>query len=209
MYSNNNSLEISNLTCERGYKELFNDISLKVDCGEIVHIRGENGSGKSTLINAICGNFQFTIGDIRWNGKDIRSDFSDYVANIAYLGHKNGLKELLTPRENLEFFMILNGIDGNLETEEAISILNITAFLDTPIYQLSAGQKQRIALARILISNVPVWLLDEPGASLDENGIGALETMIKNHSISHGLVIYTSHQYLDFGDNIPKFVELS
>ena len=184
----------------------------------MLQLLGENGVGKSTLIRTIAGLTQPVSGTIQWNGEPIKELGSDYHAHLQYLGHKIGLCQSLTARENLMFFDHFkiphgsfdpsNSDMGNPDIDQTLQYFNATEFANLPCYQLSAGQKQRIALARIQRSGSQLWLLDEPATALDQMGVQLLQEIMLNHCNQGGMIIFTSHQQLDLDMDHLNQIEL-
>jgi len=192
MYPSESCLEVSNLSCERGFRSLFNNLCFTLKAGEAAHIAGLNGAGKTTLLRAIAGLLQPESGEITLNGDPI----PEQQAGVAWLGHKIALKDNLTARENLEFAEAIQGITSCNTIDYCIKLLNMIDYCDAPVARLSAGQKQRIALARIIRTDAQLWLLDEPATALDGDGARILQRLIEQHTEKNGIVLYTGHQPL-------------
>ncbi len=187
-------LQVIDLACRRGDRRLFSGLSFDLDPGTLLHVRGCNGSGKTTLLRALCGLFTPDAGEIRWQGEASRSS-DDYRANLLYCGHLNGIKGDLTGLENLRVSATL---DGNpIEDEQlwsALAHMGLMGYEDLPVTALSQGQKKRVALARLLVSKAPLWILDEPFTALDADAVERLQGLIAEHVTTDGLVILTTHQ---------------
>ena len=171
---------------------MFDKLCFRLEAGEMAHVAGLNGAGKTTLLRAIAGLFQSESGEITLNGEPV----PEQQARIAHLGHKIALKGNLTARENLEFAEAIQGTTSCSTVDYCINLLNMKDYCDTPIARLSAGQKQRIALARIIRTDAQLWLLDEPATALDSDGIRILQRLIEQHAQKNGMVLYTGHQPL-------------
>ena len=171
MEANMRKLNISNLTCYRSGNEIFNDISFSLKEGEICLLTGSNGSGKTTFLRVLSGLIPPTSGLIEYN--DLRS-LSD---NFYILGHRLGIKDEATPYEDLFFWSSVYGYKNFEDTLDRVGLINCK-FLKCKY--LSQGQKQRLAISRLLISKKPIWLLDEPISSLDRDGI----SLLKDKSLS-------------------------
>jgi heme exporter protein A len=202
------SLELNNVVCERGFHGLFPPLGFVAIEGSAVQIAGANGSGKTTLLRAIAGLHQPSQGEIKWQGVPIESEESRYDRETDYLGHKSGLNADLTPLENLKFQQSLRSSDktpksnpspkpytGSLAAQ-SLEQVGANHYSHLATHLLSAGQKQRVSLARLLMNNLGIWLLDEPATSLDRDGIKMLETMLSEHTRHGGILIFTSHQDL-------------
>lgn len=188
-------LEVSNLTCIRGDRPLFSGLDLAVNAGEWLHVRGENGVGKTSLLRLLAGLAQPAAGDIRWDGHPIRQADEEYRRNLLFLGHHGALKEELTGLENLEFSAALDG--GALSESEAIAALHrfgLKGREELPVRFLSAGQKRRVLLARLLTRKAKLWVLDEPFTALDTKAVDMLAALIGEHLVGGGMAVLTSHQ---------------
>ncbi|MDH5472669.1 MAG: cytochrome c biogenesis heme-transporting ATPase CcmA [Gammaproteobacteria bacterium] len=187
-------LRIQNIACTRGYRELFTDLNLLLESGQILRVEGENGSGKTSLLRILAGLAQPESGDVLWNGLGIEHVDACYSHDLLYLGHKPGIKFELTPVENLCMFTSLFGTKSENGIEDALYQLGLYGFEDVPCSNLSAGQKRRVALAQLLMSKARLWILDEPYTSLDVAAIAFLESVFKKHVQNGGMLIITSHQ---------------
>ncbi len=185
-------LEARGLTVRRGFRLLFEGLDLDLGSGEILQLTGPNGSGKSTLMRVIAGFSQADTGSIRW--RDLPEN--PEPANLLnYHGHRDGLREALTPAENLAFAGALLG--GDLaEIPVALEKLGVSALADLPVQVLSAGQRRRVALARLLVAPRPLWLLDEPFAALDSDGQARVTALLADHARQGGMAIVATHQPL-------------
>jgi heme exporter protein A len=193
--ASNNRLSADRLQCVRGERMLFKDISFNLASGSLLYIEGVNGSGKTTLLRAISGLSLPHAGIVRWNDAEIKSLAEDYVSQALYIGHLTGIKEELTPIENLQFLTTLIG--SNVSSEDAMAALdklNIARCADLPTRVLSQGQKRRVALARLWLAKSPLWILDEPFTALDTAAIQVLTNHIEEFTHNGGIVVLTSHQ---------------
>lgn len=193
-------LTAEGLACERGERTLFQGIGFALHGGEALQIEGRNGSGKTTLLRVICGLTRPSAGCLRWGGRDVQKDTSEYFGQLSYVGHHAGVKDDLTPLENLEFSMALSG-HNTLDPDVALERVGLpVACEDIPCRKLSAGQRRRVALARLLLSDHPLWVLDEPLTALDAGGRRMLEQLVQNHLERGGMAVVTSHHALELGD---------
>jgi len=185
-------LEARGLTIRRGYRLLFEALDLDLGAGDVLQLTGPNGAGKSTLMRILARFSQPDAGSIRWPG--LGED--DEVATLLhYHGHREGLREALTPAENLAFAAgILGGDATRILT--ALERLGADSLADLPVQVLSAGQRRRVALARLLVAPRPVWLLDEPLAALDVAGQALVGDLIAAHVLAGGMAIVATHQPL-------------
>lgn len=192
-------LDAVNLSCVRGDRPLFRDLSFTLDPGQILHVRGENGRGKTSLLRILGGLAMPAEGKIRWSGRDIQDLGDEFSRNLAYVGHQNGLQGELSAQENLRFTL---GTDGKAGAEltkriaEALAYLGLSRFRDLPSKLLSQGQKRRVALARLLLLERSLWVLDEPFTALDTQSCAQVSGLLERHARDGGLVILASHQEL-------------
>lgn len=188
-------LNASNLSCVRGERSLFSGVDLAVDAGEWLHVRGANGSGKTSLLRLLAGLSQPADGEIRWGGKPVAEDAQAFRADLLYLGHHAAVKEELTGLENLQLASSLDGAE--LPRAEAVAALRrfgLQGREDLPVRFLSAGQKRRVLLARLLARKARLWILDEPFTALDTRAVQMLGALIGEHVGAGGMAVVTSHQ---------------
>jgi heme exporter protein A len=188
-------LEARGLSCMRGERMLFHDLHLRVSNGECLHIRGENGVGKTSLLRLLTGLSKPKSGTILCNGESIGRDISAYHRDLLFLGHRDALKEDLTALENLQLYAAIDDIQ--LRDDQALAALwrfGLRGREHLPVSCLSAGQKRRVLMARMLTRQARLWILDEPLNALDIHAVQALEALIADHIEQGGLVIMTSHQ---------------
>ena len=188
-------LEVINLQCTRGDRRLFSGVGFTLCKGELLHLYGHNGSGKTTLMRTLCGLVAPTEGEVCWNAVSIRKQRDEYAAELLYLGHKNGLKDDLTGVENLLVACRLSGISvTENQAWDVLEQMGLRGHEDLPARVLSQGQQKRVALARLLMSEAPLWILDEPFVGLDVAAVALLEQVLANHVAKGGMVILTTHQ---------------
>ena len=203
-------LEALNLGCTRGDRRLFKDLNFFINSGELIELHGANGSGKTSLLRILCGLAAPAEGEVRWRGELIRSLGEEYSASIAYMAHQNGVKDELSAIENLR---IGCGVAGNpLSTFDAQAILEqvgLSRQQNLPARSLSAGQRRRVALARLLASKATVWILDEVLTSLDDAAIKLSRRFIGDHLSKGGLAIIATHQELDLVADRVQRIELT
>jgi len=198
-------LEAAELECERGARILFRGISFVLRPGELLRVAGANGSGKTSLLRILCGLARPSAGEVRWKGQPIASLKEDYARELVYIGHAPAVKDDLTPRENLEISCRLAGQATSREARAAA--LERLGVPELPVRKLSQGQRRRAALARLLVSEAPLWLLDEPFAALDADGISNLNGLIGKHVSRGGAIAFTTHQ--DSGIAATRVIELT
>jgi heme exporter protein A len=192
-------LEAADLEIWRGERCLCLGLGFKVRAGELALVRGPNGSGKTTLIRVLAGLGLLEAGKIHWRGRSIRKAGSEYRAELAYLGHLNGIKAALTPLENVHAALALNARVQRQALRAALRRVGLERFAEVDCRALSAGQKRRVALARLLIADVPLWFLDEPLTSLDVEGVALVEGMLGEHLANGGIAVVATHQPLNAG----------
>jgi heme exporter protein A len=184
------------LFCERDERILFSDLHFDLTGGELVQIKGSNGSGKTSLLRILCGLNEDFSGEILWKGAPVADVREDFLASMIYIGHRAGVNRILTPRENLRWSASLQAPADDKQIVEALGRLGLRAYEDIPCRNLSAGQTQRVALARLLISRASVWILDEPFTTLDVHGVKNLENLLAEHVSAGGAVMLTTHHPL-------------
>ena len=188
-------LEALALTCIRGEKQLFTDLSFQVNPGQCLHVRGENGVGKTSLLRLLTGLSKPESGNVLWNQQSISSEPQTYHRDLLFLGHRDALKEDLTALENLKMYAAID--DVALSDENAMAALRrfgLSGREHLPIHFLSAGQKRRVLMARLVTHQARLWILDEPFNALDAHAVAELEALITDHLMLGGIVILTSHQ---------------
>ncbi len=193
-------LTISNLTVQKNNRNIFKNFSITLIPGCCLVVRGVNGSGKTTLVKTLAGLIKPNHGEILRDEKPIIINELHEIVN--YIGHKNGIKQELTVEENLKFYA--NELDSTPTLMAAIMYFGLEPYMEMPVYQLSEGWKRRVALARLMINQAPLWLLDEPTSNLDEEAVRLLINLITIRCNQEGIVIITSHQSLP----IPHAQEL-
>ena len=203
-----NGLSVSHLTCERGYRELFNDLSFELVPGEILHIKGENGAGKTSLLRIIAGLALPVTGEISFDGYNCRKYRSEYNEQTAFMGHKLGIKLELTPVENIRSYCELSVPRTDQQILDTLEKVGLYGFEEMYCNQLSAGQKRRVALAQIILSDSRLWILDEPFTSLDVIGVDFFLQMIQQHVDKGGMVLLTTHQEVNLENCITKYLQL-
>ena len=190
-------LEVSNLSCSRGDHRLFSGLNLALLPGQIMQVQGENGKGKTSLLRTLCGFLLPDEGQITWCGSDVRKLAEEYFANLLYLGHHNAIKDELSGLENL---LISAGLAGIVLDEKsalaALRRMGLKGRERLPTKVLSQGQRRRVALARLLVGNAKLWVLDEPLTALDVGAVALIQELMGEHLANQGMVIFTTHQPL-------------
>ncbi|MCH9694792.1 MAG: cytochrome c biogenesis heme-transporting ATPase CcmA [Gammaproteobacteria bacterium] len=196
----------SDLTLIRGERCLFEGLSFALEPGQLLLLEGENGSGKTSLMRAIAMLLSLESGEICWNGEPVLSQRQEYHGALVWLAHRTGLKGDLTLVENLRFENALRP-QNRIDIDEVLSRLGIGRLKSLPVRSLSAGQQRRVALARMLLADVPLWLLDEPFTNLDRNGRLLVMQLVEEHLDGGGLCVMAAHQDVSV-DALVKRVSL-
>ena len=196
-------LIVNNLSCQRGYKLLFENLSFELNSGEVLKVSGPNGSGKTSLMKILAGLSSFETGSIDYDDTKINSE--RYNLDFLYLGHLAALSPELSCLENLKYTMRLGNDNLDLDFSDALEKVGLKKFENELVGKLSAGQKKRIALSLLFITQSRVWLLDEPFSALDSKAIKIIETRVEDHCNSGGICILTTHQEC----NIKNLKEIS
>jgi heme exporter protein A len=189
-------LEVTGLSCRRGGRPVFGDLSFVLAKGELLALTGRNGSGKTTLLRALALLVPADAGAIRWQGADVAADRETWRRRIAWLGHLDGLKGDLTLAENVATACHLRE-EGAEGVDAALAAFDLGALADRPVRTLSAGQRRRAALARVVAAGAPLWLLDEPLNALDAPSQTALSAALGRHLAAGGLAIAATHAPID------------
>lgn len=189
-------LTIQHLSCERGYRQLFTDLQLEIHAGEVVRIAGPNGAGKSTLLKVLSGISTDYSGEILFQGQPVDACRDDFLRHLCFLGHAKAVKKNLTPLENLRWFQALYPCKAEVSIHAALEHVGLGAYEDSLCGQLSAGQQQRVALARLVMSDASLWILDEPFTAIDKQGVSEFENLISEYAQLGGAVLITTHHHL-------------
>ena len=182
-----------NLACRRGERLVFQGLDFRLPAGGALILSGPNGSGKSSLLRILATLLDPAAGRLSWGGAPVAGDSAGYRALIHYVGHLDGVKPALNPREMLLFWAALRGA-ARPAVDVALAAFALEPIADWPCRWLSAGQRRRLALARLIAAPAPVWLLDEPTAALDSDGEARLAAAIKAHRAAGGRVAVATHQ---------------
>jgi len=194
-----NRLEARELQCIRDDRVLFENLSFDVCSAQVLLLEGANGCGKTSLLRILCGIRMQDQGDVAWNGENIDKLGSNYYGIMAYVGHMDGVKRELTVEENLNMARAL-GSKTAITSAQALEQVDLAGYQPVRTQGLSAGQKRRLALARLLVTENALWVLDEPFTALDQNGILRVEHLIQAHTHKGGMVVMTSHHQVHLND---------
>lgn len=178
----------------RGERHVLRGTSIDVGARELKHVAGPNGAGKTTLLRVLAGLLAPEQGSVTWRGQPIGADRAAYAAAFSYLGHSDGLKPEFTARENLAFEV---GLRRRLDADAIDAALVRVGLADAreqPARSLSAGQRRRLAIARVLLTGASLWILDEPFTNLDSAGVERLATIIAEHLDAGGAAVIAAHQ---------------
>jgi heme exporter protein A len=205
---NTGMLSAQGLTCVRGDRPLFAGVDLSVAAGEWLHVRGANGSGKTSLLRLLAGLSHPEAGQVTWDGEPIARISQDYHRALLFLGHHAAVKEELTGAENLQLSAQLDGGEiDRAEVDHALGRFGLKGREDLPVRVLSAGQKRRVLLARLMTRKAKLWVLDEPFTALDTRAVEMLGNLAREHLAQGGMAVITSHQAVPIDGG--KALELS
>jgi heme exporter protein A len=188
-------LTAHHLSCVRGERPLFAGLDFAVGAGEWLHVRGGNGTGKTSLLRLLAGLAQPAEGEVRWRGEPIVRVSEDYRGQMQYLGHHAAVKEELTGAENLGLAAQLDGAPvSEADVLSALRRFGLKGREHLAVRFLSAGQKRRVLLARLVTRRAKLWILDEPFTALDSKAVDMLGTLVSEHLAQGGMAVVTSHQ---------------
>jgi len=189
-------LQINNLACIRDDRVLFEHLNLSLTAGQMLLVEGPNGCGKTSFLRSLTGLKLADEGEILWQGETIEQLAADYYEQVNYVGHHDGVKRELTCLENLRLVQAM-GKPSGVDLDDALEQVNLYRFGDTLMGSLSAGQKRRLALSRLIVTEAKLWILDEPFTSLDKSSMASFETMFEQHLDQQGVIVMTSHHDVD------------
>jgi heme exporter protein A len=185
----------------RGDRHVLKGVSLTVGPGELLHVSGANGAGKTTLLRVVAGLLRPEQGAVHWRGASILAARSEYQAALAYASHEPALKSDLTALENLRFLVGLKRPVSLSELGASLERTGVAQCADLPARVLSAGQRRRVAMARVLAYRASLWLLDEPFTNLDAAGAALMSTLLEDHVAAGGAALVVAHHDLNLSAN--------
>lgn len=203
-------LEATNLGCVRGTRRLFSNVSFALPAGGFLELTGPNGSGKTSLLRIVCGLLTPAAGEIRWRGEKVQSLSEEYSQSLTYVGHQNALKDELNSLENLRIWSGLSGRELTInEARDALAAFGLEGREELPTRFLSQGQRRRSVLARLLVCQSKLWLLDEVLTSLDQAAASLMRKLLQSHLDRGGLAIVATHQELNLTAGMSQRLELA
>ncbi len=200
------SLSVRDLSCIRDNRLLFEHLNFSLNNGQVLLLEGKNGCGKTSLLRILCGFREPDAGDVFWHDQPVND--SEFYQEMGYVGHLDGIKKELTVEENLRMSLALN-LSGSYSINQALKKVELEGYNFSYVQSLSAGQKRRVSLARLLITFNILWVLDEPFTSLDRPGIKLIESLMQEHVASGGMIILTSHHELNVTEVPVQRISLS
>ncbi len=197
-----------NLTCLRGERLVFKGLDFSIEAGDALVLIGPNGSGKSSLLRMLAGLLKPYGGDMTWDQESVTEEPEQHRGRLHYVGHHDCVKAVLTVEENLAFWARMHdkNVDATAKVAAALETLSISHLSDVPGRFLSAGQKRRANLARIMAADAPLWLLDEPITALDKESIAKLEATMDAHRKNGGMIVLSTHSDINLQN--PKVLNL-
>jgi heme exporter protein A len=199
-------LEVSQLHLWRGDRHLLRGLQFQVDAGQLLQLLWPNGTGKTTLLRCLAGFLHAEQGVVRWQGADVEQDRDAFHWDLAYLGHESALKGDLSAIENLRYACALRLPQGDGPLRAALDQAGLGAIDPSlPVRSMSAGQKRRVALARLSLWGARLWLLDEPATNLDAAGQGVFEKLLGAHLAGGGCAIVATHRAIDLAGADNRF----
>lgn len=197
-------LKVIDLYCERDERVLFNGLTFDLAAGELLQIEGANGSGKTTLLRILSGLSSDFEGEIFWRGDSVAQVRDDFFSSLLYFGHQPGVKGMLTPVENLQWYSAIHPALLAEMIVPALEVVGLKGYEDVPCHSLSAGQNRRVSLARLYMNTAKLWILDEPFTAIDKSGVAAKERLLADHVAAGGSVILTTHHDLTSCGSVTK-----
>jgi len=196
-------LSADNLTLIRGERLLFKGLGFALQSGEMLLLEGRNGSGKTSLMRAIAGMLSLETGTVYWNDVPVAKQRQEFHGSMVWLAHRTGLKGDLTLVENLGFERALRA-QSDRDPEAVYERLAIERLKKLPLRSLSAGQQRRVALARMLLAGVPLWMMDEPFTNLDREGRRLVLDLVEEHLADGGMCVMAAHQDVEINAPVVR-----
>ncbi len=200
-------LETRNLSCNRNDRQLFEDLNFALEPGEMLVVEGPNGCGKTTLLRILTGLRLADGGEVLWRGEAIDRLAGDYYEQVNYVGHHDGVKQELSCLENLRLARAM-GIPSARDLDDVLEQVNLYAYGESEVGSMSAGQRRRLALARLLATDSMLWILDEPFTSLDKSSMAMFSEIFEKHLERDGIVVLTSHHDIELPSRAVKRLQL-
>lgn len=201
------SLQTLDLSCSRDDRLLFENLNLTVEAGHMLLVEGANGSGKTSLLRILTGFRLPDEGDVLWSGRPINKLGGDYYEQVSYVGHHDGNKLELNCLENLKLAQAM-GVPADIELDDVLERVNLYAYGETEVGSMSAGQRRRLALSRLIATESKLWILDEPFTSLDHSSISLFEELFIEQLDAGGMVVMTSHHPFSLPDERVSRLQL-
>jgi heme exporter protein A len=185
-------LQTRDLACMRNDRMLFEHLDIHLDAGQMLVVEGPNGCGKTSLLRILTGLRLADGGEVLWRQQPIDRLAGDYFEQVNYVGHHDGVKHELSCLENLRLARAM-GVPSSLDLDNVLEQVNLYAYGETEAGSLSAGQKRRLALARLLVTDARLWILDEPFTSLDKASMALFSELFEQQLERQGVIVMTSH----------------
>jgi heme exporter protein A len=198
------SLGVEKVHVWRGDRHVLKGVSLALGPGQLLHVSGPNGTGKTTLLRVVCGLLRPEQGEVSWKGRSISSVRDEYQSILAYASHEPALKGDLTALENLRFAVGLKRRVTGVELRASLQETGVADCADLPARVLSAGQRRRVAMARVLAMRASLWLLDEPFTNLDAAGSAFMASVLRAHVKGGGSALVVAHQELWMDGDVSR-----
>jgi heme exporter protein A len=201
-------LQTRELSCVKDDRCLFEGLNVALEAGQILLVEGKNGSGKTSLLRILTGLSLPESGEVLWQGRPIEEIGADYYEQVNYVGHHDGIKRDLTCLENLRLIQAM-GKPSEIDLDDALDRVNLYRFGENYVGTLSAGQKRRLALARLVVTEALLWIMDEPFTSLDKASMALFQEMFEQHLAHGGVIVMTSHHDVEMPDSNVVRLNLS
>ncbi len=201
-------LQTRDLSCVKDDRTLFAELNIDLKAGQILLVEGKNGSGKTSLLRILTGLSLPESGEVLWEGEPISEVGADYYEQVNYVGHHDGIKRDLTCLENLRLVQAM-GKPEPIDLDDALEKVNLYRFGENFVATLSAGQKRRLAMARLVVTEALLWIMDEPFTSLDKASMAMFQEMFEQHLERGGIIVMTSHHDIEMPNSDVVRLNLS